>query len=247
MCLRIVVLPSQYSHKSLVDPHTVCCLCLALPCLILPCLVPTRTGANLNAQSHSGSTPLALAVFHCDPRLVEIILRRPDVVLDQRHAQGNTEAMMAAFCGDVDILTLLLDAGASATVANDVGHTVETILMHNHNLTVDEAREKARRLRAGGGTSDGFYSDFLEAAHEVGMECQCLSVCLSVYLCFEWILGFEFVGLYSRWLSCTTTARDNSAIQSGKSNANANANALGWVGLDWIWLVIVFQHCLGTN
>ena len=55
--------------------------------------------------------------------------------------------MMAAFCGDVDILTMLLDAGASPTATNDDGSSVQSILLSNHNLTVAEAQEKARKLR----------------------------------------------------------------------------------------------------
>eukprot|EP00750_Incisomonas_marina_P029099 INCI7046.2.p1 GENE.INCI7046.2~~INCI7046.2.p1 ORF type:complete len:1333 (+),score=258.52 INCI7046.2:3400-7398(+) len=133
-----------------------------------------NAGADLNVKSNSGSTPLALAVFHCDPRLVELLLRQPGVVLDNQLSQGNTEAMMAAFCGDVDILTMLLDAGASATKINDEGSSVESILRVNHNLTVDEAREKAFKLRAAarGGEGDsqarggGAYSDFDEAGRE---------------------------------------------------------------------------------
>ncbi len=54
---------------------------------------------------------------------------------------------MAAFCGDVDILTMLLDAGASPTATNDDGSSVQSILLSNHNLTVAEAQEKARKLR----------------------------------------------------------------------------------------------------
>ena len=45
--------------------------------------------ADLNVKSHSGSTPLALAVFHCDPRLVELLLRQPGVTLDNRLSQAS--------------------------------------------------------------------------------------------------------------------------------------------------------------
>lgn len=103
--------------------------------------------ADLNMQSQSGSTPLALAVFHCDPRLVEILLAQRGVQVDIPHSQGNTEAMMAAFCGDVDILTMLVDAGASVNRLNDEGENVESILRSNHNLSLQEAREKAIKLR----------------------------------------------------------------------------------------------------
>jgi len=133
-----------------------------------------QSKADLNVRSVSGSTPLALAVFHCDPRLVELLLRQPGIELDHHHSQGNTEAMMAAWCGDVDILTMLLDAGASSTITNDEGNSVESILRNSHSLTLAEARDKAHKLReaaAEGNGGDTSYSDFTEAAREAFSMC----------------------------------------------------------------------------
>lgn len=181
-------------------------------------------GADLNVKSHSGSTPLALAVFHCDPRLVELLLRQPGVVLDNQLSQGNTEAMMAAFCGDVDILTMLLDAGASATTTNVEGNSVESILRVNHNLTVDEAREKALKLRAAarGGEGDsqaardgGAYSDFDEAGREAFGMCDTSGdglitvdelVCFYLLSCCLRVLACCSVGGWL-WLDLTHSRR----------------------------------------
>lgn len=99
--------------------------------------------ADPNVVTEAGSTPLALAVHHCDFEVVKLLLDAKAVVDDTKHSNGNTEVTMAALSGHVDILKLLIEAGASLDTKNDDGQTVHTILSDVHGLDVDQVMNMA--------------------------------------------------------------------------------------------------------
>ena len=99
--------------------------------------------ANPNIVTGAGSTPLALAVHHCDFEVVRTLLDAKASVDETRHTHGNTEVIMAALSGHVDILKLLIDAGASLEIKNDDDQDVCTILEQIHGMSLDKALEMA--------------------------------------------------------------------------------------------------------
>lgn len=111
-------------------------------------------GANPSANNNIA---LVNAVRSSRADIVAMFLKRPGIMLDL-HAEGDGYTVLheAAECNDTEIVKMLLDAGATASVKDDVGNTpmqltlkneIKMMLEHHHNLKQllnldDQARQE---------------------------------------------------------------------------------------------------------
>jgi hypothetical protein len=79
-------------------------------------------GANVNAATPRGITPLALACLGGKRELVSLLLERGAEV-DARAKRGETALMVASVAGHNPIVTLLLEHGADPTLQSEDGIT----------------------------------------------------------------------------------------------------------------------------
>ncbi len=89
-------------------------------------------GANINYQRASDkTTPLIMAVCHSKVCLTEL-LKRPDLKIDLQDSEGLSALSFAAYFGETEMLTLLLQAGAKTSVVDKNGHTPLTLAVKNN-------------------------------------------------------------------------------------------------------------------
>lgn len=101
---------------------------------VAACELLLEAGADPNIKNTAGSSPLAVAVFHCNAPIVLLMLKSRVVIDEPVGSEGSTAVMMAAGSLDVDILCQLLLHGASINKQNDSGATVNDILRSAHGL-----------------------------------------------------------------------------------------------------------------
>ncbi|GHT80567.1 hypothetical protein FACS1894130_11930 [Spirochaetia bacterium] len=80
-----------------------------------------KAGANVNAATYYGMTPLMYAVINHNAEVVRILLDAGAKV-NAADDTGATPLMMVASSGDVDLIQILLDAGADITVRDNWDH-----------------------------------------------------------------------------------------------------------------------------
>lgn len=96
-------------------------------------LLVERWGADIRARANSGDCPLAAAAFVGSPALLKLLLhaaseglqpvRDLKAFVDDQNSSGYSALMWAADRGHVKALNLLLDRGASLSLANAEGDT----------------------------------------------------------------------------------------------------------------------------
>ena len=80
-------------------------------------------GAVMNAADNDGITPFALAAESGLAKLVGMYLSYPDFDVDLQDEIGRTALMLASEKGHIDVVKLLLDAGADVKVTDKMGRT----------------------------------------------------------------------------------------------------------------------------
>ncbi|XP_033938432.2 ankyrin repeat and SOCS box protein 14-like [Pseudochaenichthys georgianus] len=94
-----------------------------------------ETGARPDPRSHYGLTPLALAAQNAHLEVMENLLRRGADVLSQ--AQDEASILYeASASGDPAVISLLLEYGADANVAENMGHMPIHRTAHRGHLQV---------------------------------------------------------------------------------------------------------------
>ena len=119
-------------------------------------------GADINAESETGATPLVLAAENGKIEALQFILQHKDKIvnIEARGAGGGTALHVAAIKGHADVIELLLTNGADINAESETGATplvlaaengkieaLQFILQHKDKIVNIEARG------AGGGTA----------------------------------------------------------------------------------------------
>jgi len=89
-----------------------------------------EAGANPNIPNHRGHLPIKLAISHCHPAVVSLLLDH-GVDIHTRFPGGNTPAHCAAGFGYERILVILRERGADFSLPNDAGKTPDDIIREN--------------------------------------------------------------------------------------------------------------------
>jgi len=100
------------------------------------------SGADIDCTTDDGWTPLVEAVLH-GPELTRLLLSRganPNIA----SVHGYTALHRAAGHGNVEVVQLLLDAGADTSAQDEAGQTAHDMAMHGVYLDAEELI--ARRL-----------------------------------------------------------------------------------------------------
>jgi ankyrin repeat protein len=71
-----------------------------------------RLGLDPNTPTPEGDPALYVAVREPSPRVVQLLMRWPQIRLDQRNTTDETPLMMAALKGQTDVVRELIDRGA---------------------------------------------------------------------------------------------------------------------------------------
>jgi ankyrin repeat protein len=91
-----------------------------------------KNGAEINAKDNSGCTPLHLVANSRDKRAVEFLLENGALVNAKDNSKCPPLAHAARNCGDLQILTLLIDAGAEINQKITYGGNILHYLLHMH-------------------------------------------------------------------------------------------------------------------
>jgi ankyrin repeat protein len=92
-------------------------------------------GANVNAVSKYGQTPLMRAAGTCSEPVVRYLLQNGAKVAE-KSASGGTALFSAVVQGCVDVAEMLLQAGADVNVRTTDGHTLVELARNNHDARV---------------------------------------------------------------------------------------------------------------
>ena len=87
-------------------------------------------GADVNAASSMGWTPLMGAAYERHAEIVNMLLKR-DADLAAVNSDGQTALMLAASEGDIEIAKALLRAGADPTATDRRGRTAQRLAEGN--------------------------------------------------------------------------------------------------------------------
>ena len=98
-------------------------------------------GADPNAQNRHGLTPLHEAAQRGNASAIIVLLECDGIVLDALTSQGETPLIYAARANYPHVLNVLLDAGASSSIAGSDGTALDIAVSLNR-------REAAKALRA---------------------------------------------------------------------------------------------------
>jgi ankyrin repeat protein len=79
-------------------------------------------GVNPNATNRY-STPLTSAAYRGNQEVVALLLSQPGIKVDARDVDGYTSLMWAAEQGSLDLVDLLMKAGACPSLKNQRGET----------------------------------------------------------------------------------------------------------------------------
>jgi len=86
-----------------------------------------KGGANIEARSKSGNTPLICAAHHGKTEIVKILLER-NADIEAKGKYGNTALLSAAYNKHIDTVNSLIGAGANTDVKNRFNQTVDDLL-----------------------------------------------------------------------------------------------------------------------
>ena len=81
-------------------------------------------GANPNAATNKGNTPLMEAAAEGRQDVAQVLLSLPNIKLEARSERGGTALVFAASWGHLNLVKLLLDHGAEPAVVVNSGRTV---------------------------------------------------------------------------------------------------------------------------
>ena len=95
-------------------------------------------GANPNQIHEHGSTPLMVSVLEEQIEILPLLLAHPQILLDRQDLHGATALMYACRQGRINLMTLLLEAGADPNLRDVEG---ETALMYAVGLNQVELIE----------------------------------------------------------------------------------------------------------
>jgi ankyrin repeat protein len=84
-------------------------------------------GADVNVRSEDGGTPLIYAAGHSDPEYTKLLLAAGAKVNAQSHVRKETPLTRAAKAGYLEIVEILLAAGADSSMPGPRGKTAEQI------------------------------------------------------------------------------------------------------------------------
>lgn len=84
------------------------------------------SGANINAQTDNGKTPLMLAAESGQAEMTAFLLQRGASLNQQNPFNGQTALMLAAWAGHAETAVLLYRAGALANVCDTKGQSAHS-------------------------------------------------------------------------------------------------------------------------
>ena len=89
-------------------------------------------GAGVNLKDPDGNTPLILASWHGDTKMVQFLINTKDIDLDMPNHHGTTALMLASVNGQTQIVKLLMDYGADVNAQNKNNGHVTALMMASH-------------------------------------------------------------------------------------------------------------------
>ncbi len=97
-----------------------------------------KLGADVNASAMNATTPLMYAVKNNSLGAIKLLLQQKTINIDAVDSNGLTALMMAAHCGYVDAVKLLIDAGANVNIASLYGETAlhQSILNKKNDVSI---------------------------------------------------------------------------------------------------------------
>lgn len=99
-------------------------------------------GANVNAMSKYGQTPLMTAAASCSVPLVRYLLQKGANVAE-KNARGGTALIPAVASGCADVAKVLLQAGADVKVRTAEGQTLVELARSNHDARMVRLLKRA--------------------------------------------------------------------------------------------------------
>jgi ankyrin repeat protein len=116
-----------------------------------------KAGADINARTKYGDTPLTAATCFCHANVAEYLIERGADVNVKNDGYGSTPLMLASECNDVEIVKALINKGANVNEKNKKGAnalTAATIKGHKEVVRVLlDAGASAEETWGRGGTS----------------------------------------------------------------------------------------------
>jgi ankyrin repeat protein len=97
-----------------------------------------KLGANVNARTNDGSTPLMLASYYGDLRIVKELLRSPDVLINLAQEGEFTALHSASQKGHALIMQMLVQHGADCFLKNSDRETSIDVALRKHLIFTKE-------------------------------------------------------------------------------------------------------------
>ncbi len=97
-----------------------------------------ESGADASARDRKGRTPLEMAARNRDPEIMDLLIAHQADVNKKNPQDGSTVLMVAASEGYIDVVELLIDAGADVTARDNNGQTALDLAMQGDHSEVAE-------------------------------------------------------------------------------------------------------------
>eukprot|EP01102_Stenamoeba_stenopodia_P014356 TRINITY_DN4752_c0_g1_i1.p1 TRINITY_DN4752_c0_g1~~TRINITY_DN4752_c0_g1_i1.p1 ORF type:complete len:439 (+),score=71.70 TRINITY_DN4752_c0_g1_i1:260-1576(+) len=98
-----------------------------------------ESGADVNAKTQYGETPLHIACVRLNSLAIQALLKHnASTWIRNKYGKGETCLHIAAKQGNLLVLRLLLQAGADPTLVGPEGTPREVARMYNHSVVADE-------------------------------------------------------------------------------------------------------------